>query len=368
MTFTLAGKTKLGNSWTIAEGKRGMELVLIAGNTPLTEYLSNRLVKEIAADTAGAELFLSTYCSLLEQASGFKVSLGEFPKFRSIPESVLEAANSEATAFLGLMLLKASLTHPTEALPTVRRVAHIAALSGDNKVSMSSVPSMGKVTGLSLDVHLDFLDFLLNAEENEAYEPFTAENSGRVFPVNKGANRTWGSDKEISYRTLWTVVHRFLQLARRSQKLKKLLYKLPHKQLVNALDYDVPGTLLVTDTVELIESLKAVEKQPAKTNSYGYSYEINNRFGQAIVTELERLDKLATFRDLLAKPIVTDDHSPHVFYSHAFQVLGVAATVDLLSTLAYETDGVSQRAFMALVRRGGFAPDEHASWVATVLA
>lgn len=379
-----SGQTSTQASWRIELKKREHVLTIAGGEQEHQQRLGKKDHREIQRYPEQFAKLMAVFAPAVVRGE-VDTSVALFGKVGDLTDAHFASLDQTSDAWTKLAMLKAYGKHPRASAAEALRLAAILKTVPEAQGPLDShyVPSKVSVQKISLTHWLDCLDYLLNGDLKEPFSSFEKKHAGRVFPIPKAVtkDRYYSSvlyrpdDLKLKLQTLERTMHRFIQLGRRSRKLERKLHSMPLDKLINALDFEVPGTLLVTDTVELMDSLKHVPVRTATNSGYYSRPDFEALLGRQLANKLAKeglSDRLAPFlgfgRDALLITDVGYGPSQVPFFVHALRKLGPKPTVEMLETIRDETDGVTMRGFMELVRRGGFTGPEPAAWTAVLLA
>lgn len=251
-------------------------------------------------------------------------------------------------------------------------IAKIAALSATELIGELPYTTANAVRGLPMSDWFAMVDFIQRGDLKQTFPEFMRfykqEPYALPFKYYKSRGRystmvIRPGELNATEESVRAVAHRYLQLSRRSQKLAKKLNGLTLERIYNALRFDIPGTLLVTDTIELVDSLKY-----ARIPGPGYEFfpPVKQILGTTLYNQIEKAGLVKEYNELLRsnEAFIKDDevifsHVP--FIIHAVRKLGAELTLETINLLHRETEGVTMRGFMGLIRQGGFSNKQPAA-------
>lgn len=383
------GITSKGITWEILLKNKYHVLSVASenGNSSHTQKIRKKDIQALFKNSDNFARLIDLYADF-ELLSAKIAPIGSFNNIKNLSPQQMDQISTVNDQWLQLALMLNWGRNANENFTTVLRLCEIIRITNGDTLDFDDlfIPSKVSVQKMSLDPWLDLINYLLNGDKKDTYANFNAIHRGASFSVPKKIPNYKErprlsfrpDDFNLSLMSLNKSAHRFLQLSRRSRKLNRKLSSLPLERLINALDFDIPGTLLVTDTIELLDSLKYVKLRSTDAGQFNkYNFgppELNTFIGESWAAKIEKSNLSTRFSTFftysLESTVITDigyNADQAAFIVHMLKKLGIEDTIKILETLKLETDGVTMRGFMELVRQGGFKGPEPAAWTAVLL-
>ena len=372
-----------GTSWSLAMLKVNVFLTIkdATGRRTHREKISRNVSEPFKANERLARLFLTSYVEAFDEPAAPR-HINLFYGFKAFTEAQLEAVEKLPDPLTRLMAFRLHHKLRKEDVSAVARLARTATAARRKVASsrdFSAEPFQDFKFTSATDLHgcLDLLSFFYSAPAGTTLPEWLSTRARQDFSLDfQRSDSLLGSGKrQLSAKRATQAGEQYYKLCKKSAKLQAALDELPVEELLAVLTYDLPSTLLVTDYLELIASLTHCPCDYT-TSYHPYSYggglseEVAaQRWGPTVAKELakggllQRFDK--AYQAKIMPGVERAQASP--FYAHAAWTLGALKATELMETLAFETDGVSPRGFVELVRQGGFGPHDAPSWVVTLL-
>lgn len=382
MTSTQAPDSKL--TYSVVEKRSQRILLLTDGESTLKQHIGKKMIEAWDSGDPKVDRFAEIYFAAF-RASSKPSNLDNWGDLRLMPSDMFEAAEKLSTPIEKLLLLalnhgraRASVSELVRAAQVLYHSRPQAYWREEPYIRTTIVRPSSKRD--SMTEWLDFMDFMVNAEPHETYGGFNAIHSGRVFTtegkiVLKGFSEKYRTDDySFSAGHFGTMAHRFIQLSRRSQKIKKKLHSMKLSHVSQALSMDFPGTLLVEDTILLLDNMKHVPRNSEGVSYYRHGRSLEEFMGTKLANQVKKVNRETIFIDHFqrrSQSFIEDPEYPYFssspFILFAVQKIGAEKTAETMEKLQKYNETVTLRGWCDLVRRGGFAPEELVPYVVPLL-